>query len=85
MMSGDNRYFVLLNGKRIESPAPTITGIQLRLLAQVPAGHPLILESSGEKPDRLLADTDALDLTDSCPSVFSKPPTVFGSMPHERA
>jgi hypothetical protein len=78
-MSEDNGYFVLLNGERLASPAPTITGIQLRLLARVPGGHGLILEGSGEEPDRLLADTDALDLTTSCPSVFSKPPTAFGS------
>jgi hypothetical protein len=82
-MADEKRHFFILNGQRIQSPGSTITGIQVRLLAQVPAEHGLIVEGRNEEADRLLADTDVVDLSASCPSMFTKPPTAFGIGPHE--
>jgi len=84
-MNEERRYYILLNGQRLEVPSPTLTVIQLRLLARIPAGHGIIVEGAGDQPDRLVSDTDTIDLSGSCPSVFSKPPTAFGSPPDERA
>jgi hypothetical protein len=84
-MNEERRYYVLLNGQRFEAPGPTITVIQLRLLARIPAGHGIIVEGAGDQPDRLASDTDTIDLSGSSPSIFSKPPTAFGSPPDERA
>jgi hypothetical protein len=72
-------FFVNLNGERIAAPAAKLTALQLRLLARVPAEFQLILEGSDEEPDRILSDTDVLDLSTSSARVFSKPPTAFGS------
>jgi hypothetical protein len=85
MMSEERRYSILLNGQRLDAPGPMITVIQLRLLARIPAGHGIIVEGAGDQPDRLLSDTDTIDLSGSSPSVFSKPPTAFGSLLNERA
>jgi hypothetical protein len=84
-MNEERRYSFLLNGQRLEAPGPTITAIQLRLFARIPPGHGIIVEGAGDQPDRLLNDTDTIDLSGSSPSVFSKPPTAFGSPPNERA
>ncbi|UGA42177.1 multiubiquitin domain-containing protein [Bradyrhizobium quebecense] len=84
-MNEERQYAILLNGQRLEAPGPTITVIQLRLLARIPAGHGIIVEGVGDQPDRLVSDTDTIDLSESCPSVFSKPPTAFGSPPDEHA
>lgn len=84
-MNQERRYSLLLNGKRLEAPGPTITVIQLRILARIPPGHSIIVEGAGDQPDRLVRDTDTIDLSVSSPSVFSKPPTAFGSRLNERA
>ncbi len=84
-MNEERQYSILLNGQRLEAPGPTITVIQLRLLARIPASHGIIVEGAGDQPDRLVSDTDTIDLSGSSPSVFSKPPTAFGSPPNERA
>jgi hypothetical protein len=84
MMSEERRYSILINGRRLDAPGPTITVIQLRLFARIPAGHGIIVEGAGDQPDRLLSDTDTIDLSGSSPSVFSKPPTAFGSQLNER-
>lgn len=84
-MKEERQYYILLNGQRLEVPGPTITVIQLRLLARIPAGHGIIVEGAGDQPDRLVSDTDTIDLSGSSPSIFWKPPTAFGSPPDERA
>lgn len=82
-MGGDSKYFVLLNGKRFEAPSSMITGIQLRLLGEIPASHVLIVEGLDNEPDQIVTDTDSLDLSAQIRHVFAKPPTAFGSLPDE--
>ena len=72
-------FFINLNGLQIAAPSTRLTALQLRLLARVPAEFQLILECNGDEPDRILSDTDILDLSTPGVRVFSKPPTAFGS------
>jgi hypothetical protein len=72
-------FLLNLNGSRIAAPAASLTALQLRLLARIPAEFQLILEGNGEDPDRILSDTDVLDLSRTGVRVFSKPPTAFGN------
>ncbi|MDF0498163.1 multiubiquitin domain-containing protein [Bradyrhizobium yuanmingense] len=78
-MSDDDKHAVVLNGEKIEVPSAKVTGIQLRLLGAIPAGYELITEGRGNDPDRVLTDTDVLDLSGPIRHVFAKPPTAFGS------
>ncbi|RTM15382.1 MAG: hypothetical protein EKK33_02125 [Bradyrhizobiaceae bacterium] len=82
-MGDDGKYFVLLNGRRFEAPSSMITGIQLRLLGEIPATHVLIAEGLDNEPDQVVTDTDILDLSGQVRHVFAKPPTAFGSLLNE--
>lgn len=83
-MSSDDKHAVVLNGQRLEVPSAKVTGIQLRLLGAVPAGYELIAEGRGTDPDRVLTDTEVLDLSGPIRHIFAKPPTAFGSLIDER-
>lgn len=77
-MSDDDKHAVLLNGQKLEVPSAQVTGIQLRLLGAIPAAYVLIAEGRGDDPDRVLTDTEVLDLSGPVRHVFAKPPTAFG-------
>lgn len=80
-MSEGKHYVVWVNGAEVAMPAAKVTGIQIRLLAQVSPGYALIVESAGSEPDHLLSDTDELDLSGPVRHLYSKPPTAFGGLP----
>jgi hypothetical protein len=78
-MAEAESFLLNLNGSQMVAPSARLTALQLRLLARVPAEFQLILECNGGEPDRILSDTDVLDLSTPSVRVFSKPPTAFGS------
>ena len=73
-------YKFLVNDKSFESPNPSITGAQIRQVAQVPAGYQLFLEAHGEqKEDRQISDGDVVDLAaHGVEKFFTVPPATFG-------
>jgi hypothetical protein len=77
-MSGDQGFIVKIDDEVISVPAARITGLQLRLLGKIPPQYEIIVEGNAGNFDRVLLDTDVLDLHQEGLHLFSKPPTAFG-------
>lgn len=79
-MSENTEHVVIINGTEMVMPTAKVTGIQIRLLAQLPSSYVLIVEGVGSNPDQLLSDTDEVDLSKGVRHLYFKPPTAFGGL-----
>ena len=70
-----------VNDKEFEVATPTITGAQIRLLAEIPPTYQLFLEVPGDKKeDRLIGDGDSVNLAEpGIEKLYTVPPATFGT------
>ena len=63
-----------------ETAKPTLTGLEIRQLAEVPATNQLFLEGHGnKKDDRQIKDGDSVDFSEpGIEKLFTVPPATFG-------
>ena len=84
-MSVDGKsYSFSFNGTVVFVSLPRLSTGQIRALTATPAYFELIIEGAGTDVDRLLTDGEKIDLTAGPVSVFSRPPTSFGTRPPRR-
>ncbi len=69
-----------VNDKEFEVGTPTITGLEIRQLAEIPPAYQLFLEVPGEKKeDRLIGDGDLVNLAEpGIEKLYTVPPATFG-------
>lgn len=69
-----------VNDKEFEVGTPTITGAQIRQLAEIPPAYQLFLEVPGDKKqDRLIGDGDSVNLAEpGIEELYTVPPATFG-------
>jgi hypothetical protein len=72
-----NHFFV--DAKKYEIAQAALTGAQIKAIAGVPANYQLFLEEEGDRPDRAIADGEAVNLTDKVRHFFAVPPATFGA------
>ncbi|MEJ0011253.1 MAG: hypothetical protein WDM94_01240 [Bauldia sp.] len=80
-MSDDQpQYRIEVNGKAFLISQAVVEGLQVRVLGQLEPQVDLIVEGSGNEPDRIVQDRDRIALQpDGSPTrFFAKPPTSFG-------
>jgi Multiubiquitin len=77
-MANEARFVIVLNGKEFSVSEPVVEGLQVRVLGGLDPQHELILECMGDEPDRVIRDTDQIDLRQGPVRLFAKPPTSFG-------
>lgn len=77
-MPKSGRFLIVLNGQEFAVAQPVVEGLQVRVLGKLDDQYELILEGSGEQPDKLIKDTDRIDLTQGPVRLFAKPQTAFG-------
>jgi hypothetical protein len=68
----------MLNGQQFAVSEPIIEGLQVRVLGQLDRQTELIMEGASNQPDRVIQDTDRIDLSKGTVRFFAKPPTSFG-------
>ena len=72
-----NHFFV--DAKRYETAQMALTGAQIKAIAGVAANYQLFLEEEGDKPDKAIADGEAVNLTERVKHFFAVPPATFGA------
>jgi multiubiquitin len=72
-----NHFFV--DAKRYETAQTALTGAQIKAIASVAANYQLFLEEEGDKPDRAIADGEAVNLAERVKHFFAVPPATFGA------
>jgi hypothetical protein len=69
---------VVVNGKSFIVEASHLSGLQIRTIAGLQPGHHLVAEGSGKVPDRVISDTDQIELVGPITHIYSRPDTRFG-------
>lgn len=74
---GRGHYFI--DGVECGHGSMAVTGSQIK--ASIPNFNPtfqVFLEGKGGDPDRLIGDSDSVDLARGAPKLYSAPPATFG-------
>ena len=68
-----------VNDQEFESDSATITGREIRQLAQIPSGYQLFQELKGQREDRMIGDDDTVNLAEpGIEKLYTVPPATFG-------
>ena len=73
------KYHYFVDGIKYETTQPSVTGADIK--AKIPNFNPsyaLYLEGQGTEPDKLITDTDSLDLEKGPHKLYTVPPASFG-------
>ena len=63
MTKEDKKFVFFVNDKRFDTEKQSLTGAQIKTIAEVDLASQLFLEEKGhDKPDRLIANDQAVDL-----------------------
>jgi hypothetical protein len=79
MPNAANEFDIMLDGQPVRVTGPTISGAQLKAAAGRDAVYQLFLESSGNEPDQLIADQQALVINDRM-QFYTVPPALMGNL-----
>jgi hypothetical protein len=73
-------FHLTVDGKKLSSAQPVLSGADIKLLAGVPTNYGLFLEGHGKNPDQQIGDTQTVDLREpGKESFYTAPPATFGS------
>jgi hypothetical protein len=72
-----NHFFV--DGKKYDTDQTTLTGQQIKTIANVPANYQLFVEGHGNDPDQAISDGQALDVGPPPKHLYAVPPATFGA------
>lgn len=72
-------YHFFVDGKKYEVEQASLTGADIKRIADVNPGYQLFLETEGDDPDQPIADSTAVDLTHGAKHFFAVPPATFGA------
>jgi hypothetical protein len=72
-------YHFFVDAKKFETDHKSLTGAEIKAIAEVTATYQLFLEEEGDTPDRAISDAEAVDLEGKVKHFFAVPPATFGS------
>ena len=80
----EKQYKYKVDDKQYDDDRPTITGAEIRQIAEIPPAYQLFLEVSGEKhEDRLIGNGDIVNLASpGIEKLYTVPPATFGNDGH---
>lgn len=55
-------HHLYIDGKRYEADKPSLTGAQLKEIANIPPAYQLYMEEEGDRPDKKIADDESVEL-----------------------
>jgi len=73
------KHIFFIDAKRYESEQASITGAEIKALANVPATYQVFLEEEGDTPDKPIANTEAVSLEGRIKHFYAVPPATFGA------
>jgi hypothetical protein len=71
-------YHFFVDNKKFETDRASLTAMEIKTIAGVPANYQLFLEEHGTTADRALSDADGVDLTNPPKHFYAVPPATFG-------
>jgi len=72
-------HVFFVDAKRYETAKTSLTGAEIKAIANVAPNYQLFLEEEGDRPDRGIADGEAVEITERVKHFFAVPPATFGS------
>lgn len=73
-------YHFFVDRKKYESQKESITGQEIKAIADVPPTYQLFLEEEGDTPDKPIADSEGVNLAGKGERhFFAVPPATFGT------
>jgi len=73
------QYHFFVDGIKYEVNQSSLTGADIKRIAEVNPTYQLFLETEGDEPDQPVADTTGIDLTHGAKHFFAVPPATFGA------
>ena len=78
-MSDKPPYKFYVDAKEYSSPDTSLTGAEIKKIANVPAQYQLYLEEEGNKPDKAISDGEGVNIKEGKEKhFFAVPPATFG-------
>ena len=72
-------YHFSVDGQEYTTEQSSLTGAEIKNIANVNAAYQLFLEEKGDAPDRQISDGEAVDLTKKgAEHFYAVPPATFG-------
>ena len=71
-------YHFFVDAKRYEYDHVSITGADIKRIADVTPTYQLFLEEEGDTPDRAISDAEAINLEGKTKHFYAVPPATFG-------
>ena len=73
------KYHFFVDDKKYETDQISMNGLQIKVVASVPANYQLFLEAHGEHPDQLISDSAVEHFDKEVKKFYSVPPATFGA------
>jgi len=78
-MSGREReHHFFVDAKRYETEQKSLTGTEIKKIADIPPTYQVFLEEEGDTPDKAISDIEAVDLEGRIKHFYAVPPATFG-------
>jgi hypothetical protein len=82
MSEHEKEYHFYVDAKRHETDQSTLTGAQIKAIAAVTPTYQLYLEEEGDRPDRAISDSEAVEMKkgEHTRHFYAVPPATFGRL-----
>lgn len=72
------RHF-FVDAKKYDAPKESMTALEIKTQAGVPANYQLFLEEQGDTPDRAISDSESFVIGTPPLHFYAVPPATFGA------
>lgn len=73
------QYHFFVDAKKYEYENSSITGADIKRIAEVIPTYQLFLEEEGNAPDRAISDAEGINLEGKAHHFYAVPPATFGA------
>lgn len=71
-------YHFFVDNKKFDTDHASLTALEIKAIAGVPANYQLFLEEQGDSPDQALSDGESVALQPPPKHFYAVPPATFG-------
>jgi hypothetical protein len=71
-------YHFFVDNKKFDTDRASLSAMEIKAIAGVPANYQLFLEEHGDTADRALSDGEGVDLQNPPKHFYAVPPATFG-------
>lgn len=75
-----DKYIFFVDGKELVIDRSSLTGQEIKAMVRIPGEYQLFLEEEGDKPDRVIPDSETISLSEPVKHFYAVPPATFGKL-----